>query len=230
MNSLEDDIKRTPHKGIIIDLDALLDTRILTLFNLNKEVAQEVLEKDTYLNRTTDNFGFINNEVFNHFYEKRDLNTIREPVPTKILDIALEFIIKARAEDIKNGGEGIYSIYLNTYPYDLSDIQKEQMCLAILARASHELNVTTQFMSKKDYTVKFLSEKIDAVFSYDSIEIINELFNNKNLHNNSIPDVTFFSPRIALGQVKLEDMENYTLALQPFVNLVYLDTKYFSLI
>ena len=107
--------------NLLLDLDALYDTRLGTLLRLNKEAVLKVV-RNGYHVREIDDFetlseGLVTNAVFKEAYAKRDLDTLKASIITGIPAVLMTHIETLRERIERNVNVTRVSITVNTWPY-----------------------------------------------------------------------------------------------------------------
>lgn len=110
---------------IMIDLDALLDTRTGTLFDIDPVEAVSILNKG-WRERTSDTLDtfsdVITTEQYKAAYEQRSKYTLSISRPTNILKIiAPEFLKMVLHAGTPNSNTEDCCLVINVYPYNLTD-------------------------------------------------------------------------------------------------------------
>ena len=134
-------------RDLYIELDSILDTRLSTLLNFDFDLGKEWIEKGDYSKRSTDSFKYLSSGVFNILYRERNKATLLNPLPTPMLGMITEYCEKARVEDVSMGGDGLITIHLNTYPYNLSTEELE-FILHILEKYRPNYHIAFRIVNK----------------------------------------------------------------------------------
>jgi len=131
-------------KNIYVDLDAILDTRLGTLYFLDKGLYDYYKEdgRDFYVNRLIDEFEYIPNKVFKYYYNLRNSETLKHSPLTPLLDvlmISIEDMIVKRLTADKNIKKLVIDV--NIYPYVLKDEVIEKLKNIITAKIGNEFTI-----------------------------------------------------------------------------------------
>lgn len=121
---------------ILIDIDALLDTRLAILYRLNPTYVNTNLNNKSYYKRISDEWSRlgegIDQKEFEELYNNRDKSILAESTVTEMLPHLLHVISMYKEEVIYAPGKtGNIYIVVNLYPYDLTDEEKEQLILVL---------------------------------------------------------------------------------------------------
>lgn len=137
--------------NILIDLDALLDTRISTLMKINEVDALKLLELG-YCNRQTDDLSnldvSITNDEYALAYSKRNVDTLKEARITNYI-FELATMIHQLTDDMARGTTRIDDVCLiiNYYPYeDLDESTLQAIVYAIEQHVTSAIEIRTTYM------------------------------------------------------------------------------------
>lgn len=226
-------VDKKTNNDVYINLDSILDTRLATLFKLDKKLAIDILTNneagEKYFTRHTDRFGNLSPEVFNRFYQKRDNNTILEPIPTMIMPILHSYV----GSIIENEAGKIVVIHLNTYPYDLNKKDTDKIVRAIMAIFNNLVDVEIINKPESEITVKFIHENIGLMVMYNGLKWVEFNMSNRNLLSLNLPDVTMLVPKLFNNNIfaksSIDDVfKDYEKTVQPFIQLLFLSPRVFS--
>lgn len=108
---------------LLLDLDALLDTRLGTLLLLDPAAPKTAVENG-YYTRTIDDFeelttGAVTNEQFNVAYAKRDLDTLKSSIITGIPHVLVSYLETIRERYLRKLEVSNVLIDINLFPYTL---------------------------------------------------------------------------------------------------------------
>lgn len=159
---------------LMVDLDAIIDSRIAVVSLLDPQFSCALVEKN-YKQRQTD--WFVNNapnytaEQYRERYAKRDHQVLEAGSLTPILDYICEMILSQIKEQVSPLVEQTYRIFLNTSPYNLNEDEKAELvkCLAVYVPMATEYTIVTiprQWLTPG----YFLTNSISAYITYDAVE------------------------------------------------------------
>ena len=163
-------------KNVYVDLDAILDTRLGTLFTLDENLYNfyKTDGRELYVNRLIDEFGYIPSKVFKYYYNKRDKTILKYSLLTPLLDIlniSIEDMITKRVSADKSVKKIIIDV--NVHPYKLTDKEKEKIKLSIVAKLKNEfVNINIIDMNYEQLTTKNC-EQYGIMAMYDAMEWLN---------------------------------------------------------
>jgi hypothetical protein len=221
--------------GLMIDLDSLFDTRLGTLILNYDDVAEKIFLEDKYHNRLDDSFnGSIDRPQFTEFYDKRDATTIANSTLTIINDVIYDFIRRTHAADPSSPYVFFPVIYLNVYPYKLTDAEKEIIKAGVVAYFNNQAPVEVVDMDYKQLTVGFVKEYLTVLILYEYNKWLDEQTLLGNFNKGGCPGTTLFAPRIFFKEIPKTEAEVDKIFLmlenisKPFINLELLPSIFFS--
>ena len=159
-------------KSILIPLDAVLDTRLGTLARLDPEIAKAALKSGKYHTRTTDDFQKlvpeleIDMERYKTLYANRDVETLQASTITNMF-LALQMVL---VEKLYDGSYDPYTersdLYLNIFPYELTDEEADTIRQAVAARVQNLADVKIIRKSVAELTPEYLKDNFSVIINY----------------------------------------------------------------
>lgn len=226
-------VDKKTNNHIYTDLDSILDTRLATIFNVDKNVYKEIMNGveniEKYLSRKTDSFGKLSNLVFKELYRRRDKKIIATPLPNRIPLLIHSYIASIIEDSTK-----IPKLYLNVYPYVLNTLEKHKLSKSIESIYKNIIDVEIIDKPNKDITVKFIHENIGLMIMYGGLKWIEYNMSNRSLLSLNLPDVTMLVPKILDNNIFSRDQidnifKDQEKTLQPFIQLIFITARAFSL-
>lgn len=199
---------------ILVDLDAILDTRLATMSKIDVEAAIKAVADDRYRNRLRDDWdiiteGRVSKERFKEEYARRDVETLKRAMMTPMVKLvagmtkAIQWRAAAQV-DVRS-----ITLLINTWPY--VDLNKEQLemyvaCMSMYCAASTQIR--TVCLSLEDLTPKRLDKTTDIWVTYAYDEWLT--LHLKGLAENPIWETTLLTAQIMHNPVALkeEDLSN----------------------
>jgi len=159
-------------KNMYIDLDAILDTRLGTLYFLDKGLYDFYKKegREDYVNRLIDEFEYIPNNVFKYYYRQRNKAILPYSPLTPILEVlnlTIDDMVSKRVMADKSIKKLIIDV--NYHPYDLTEKELEQIKLSILSKISSKDFVVINMVNipYEDLTTK-LCGSYGVITMYDA--------------------------------------------------------------
>lgn len=200
---------------IVIDLDAIFDTRIGTIAGINPVVAVAIIANDVYRNRESEDWeviteGAITNEEFNAAYAARNKETLQRSVITAMPKIIGDFTKSLQWKGIIQIDVDKVSIKVNLWPYKFTSEEKRTLrdCMAQYTSAT----ATIEFVriSMEEMTPHRLDSLGDIWITYGYNEWM--AYHTENLVKYRIPLMTLLCPKLlhnpeAFNETDLIDAE-----------------------
>lgn len=222
---------------ILVELDALLDTRLGTLASIDIDIANEIGQSEKYYNRYSDVMSQIDSriddKVFRDRYLKRNVSVLQNSLMTDVIHlvcIGLESMMD-------NVHRGILPkdvrVHINTYPYKIERNLKDLLEAAVLNHIPYEVAVSTVSIDYYNLTPGNLKANYRELYIYDIEPWI-------EIHKNTILDSPMTDIQIVLPKLSTSgndptadsfDMEPFLareLLFKPYLSLNYIDLKYFT--
>lgn len=220
------------HKSILVDIDALFDTRLSLLYFLNEDIAVKMIEDASYVSRKKDNFNEISFDIFNTLYRNRNKGILIHALPTPIFNIVREHYGDI-VTDIKQAGsaDDLY-IYINMHPYELNHTEQSLLTQGI-NNIIPNANIKYVVMDNEELSPEWISEHLDIVIKYDVMDWIEYNTSNTKLINKPLVNVHFIAPALVPGNIKTTDINielfnNVIATANMVVNLSLIDVIHFS--
>ena len=155
---------------IYVELDTILDTRLGTLFLIDESLVRGAFTGQEYMGRVKDNFGWIGSKLFKKIYECRDQSVLQVSEVTPMVNMVNDYCVQAMSSDIMSGGKGDIKIYINTYPYELTEEFKEEMKdkMGDLFTSVHEIVI----VDGEHISGEWLQENIGMAVMYDPMSYV----------------------------------------------------------
>ncbi len=155
---------------VLVELDALLDTRLPTLGSIHPQFAVKASEDKRYYGRIIDDFTEIcgvDKHQFRQTYEARSMDILRASLITEIPFILNELVTKLEREAIDTPFLSRVKVEINCYPYELDADEKEGIALAVSARCGQEAEVSCVWLTPEQMTPAFLKMRYSGMFIYN---------------------------------------------------------------
>lgn len=206
---------------IIVELDALLDTRSGCLSQIDPDEALRLLAVGFCSRKSEDLTAFnssISNEAYKAAYSKRDVFTLAESrLSSYIFELKsqIETFIQDRSDDQSRIEQLV--VWINSYPYDLDEDEK----LDILAAIDTHTQVTERYeglvklklepIKPDELKLKWLKDnKVYTYVTPDITEWFNTIMYKNRLRDDLIPypQLTLIAPKLLREHNILDGLEN----------------------
>ena len=156
---------------VLVDLDAILDTRLGALGIVDQEVALEIGQSRNYVTRETDKFSDLDKRIddvaYRDVYLKRGHDVLKMSIMTDIpyqVGIGVRGIIPHLDSGLIKGQ---IEIHINTYPLKLSNEISGLIAQGVKKYIPDPVMVSCVHIDLYSLTPKKMSSKYDEWFAYD---------------------------------------------------------------
>lgn len=233
-------------RRILISLDALLDTRLGVIANLNSEAAKHLVRSDDYWHRHYDDWykltgGLVTNEQFREAWLARGGVNTRKTLDASFETGLAPFIYQCLAEADINMMSGMTPIdeeiglAINVYPYDFTFAEKQMVIKIVQDKYGQELPVKIVSHSIDEMTVGLLDSDYGMLVLYDFAEWFE--YHHVAIVGTLMSDFVVVHPRLFSvdpSELSMEERKNdlhrFRLATQHNMDINYIDSSYFSLV
>ena len=196
------------NNAVYVELDAILDTRLGLLFNINPDLVKVALSNN-YKDRTEDYFIGIGKEDFAEKYSKRDKQVLINSTVTGIFGILNSIITEIIKNSITTPVDCNPVLYLNIYPYVLDTDEQDIIISAIVAITRKLITVEVVNMTPTEVTPGFLKERVTVAIMYEHHKWL--LANMETLKTDPSPGLALVGPMLYFGdkpdKAKLVEIE-----------------------
>lgn len=189
------------HQKVLVELDALLDTRRGVMFGLSIEAGKALLTP-AYYDRPLDNFtefqSIVSHEQYREAYAKRSVADLKNSKVTYMHFFLGELIrrLEQNHRFNRDSAETI-EVIVNTYPYQLSDDEKQVLAIAVGTRLGVITPVTTTYIPLDKLDIKFINnQEYTAVILYNFTEWAKHNLEDLENRPDNAPGVTLFAPAL----------------------------------
>lgn len=215
---------------LMVELDALQDTRIATLAILNPSYASKVLSGN-YTRRHSDEFHLdapgLTEEAYKEAYAKRDVTTLQNSLPTPVV-----FLLSDTVKDIERDiiiGHPVYNdvvVDVNTYPYQLTAEEQYLIADAVKENSSLVCKVQCVYIPYKTLTTEYIrNAEYGALIIYNFRQWLYESLEGYSDKPNGVPDVSLIVPALLDSRATAADEALRTLpngkTLDPFDSVTH---------
>ena len=244
----------TLRRNILVNIDALLDTRLTTLEKfLTNEQILELLSNTKYHERLEDKFPNVDKLEFRKTYKARKEEVLENAVMTNMVFFIKELMVTISKERINEPFRGPPSVYVNFHPYNLSEEAQKIFCEVLATRIAlsddldifdFRFGVENVNLTDEEISPSFILDKqISYLIHYEGLEWMEantkEFEKDKQLR---LRDLTLFSPALyidfspddkeiqELFKEKRNPLAELEFLARAIVNLSFIDVNHFSVV
>lgn len=188
-------IDNAAKSGIIVDLDALFDTRLAILDMLDPLLAVHALENG-YLDREDDNFKYCPLELFNQLYAKRNNDILGRSLMTQVKGIIIDYV-KDGNEKLNTKKTGAFiNVYINVWPYKIDEDAAGEILLPLHKAVDGKANIHLINIKPEELTPEVCKKNFSYIIKYDFIEWLTILAKNGSILKTPMKEITLVAPRL----------------------------------
>jgi hypothetical protein len=234
---------------LLVELDALLDTRLGTMACIDPAAAADLLVNG-YDTRMSDEFEKFTTRVtaatFKEAYQNREIHSLMFAIPTEMNASMLDIIMQL--EHAKLGGSPeVESIHLevNYWPYKLEPWEVEQFAAIINTQIGTMTNLKMVNVSPSELTLEYLLYKAyTAIIIYNFQDWLDAQFGSLTEPPKTLlPGISLIVPQLSShGEAKLREgfeirnskgqnsnpFEIVRYALASIIGVTYFSSRHFS--
>jgi hypothetical protein len=221
------------HASLYIDLDALFDTRLATLFQIDPVQTEKIIAGD-YFKRHYDEFEGIDTALFKERYQQRDIRTLKNAVLTSANRIVNQFIKDTLLALVNSPFRRQPRIVVNTYPYQLSEAEERVIMEGLIYMTHRKADIALIHESFETLTPEVVKSQYIQLVMYNYWDWLETHAVNKNWEKTACLENTLFGPQLVKSSeaaLKLEGEPVFSAiesAVGCFIQLVLLPAQLFS--
>lgn len=225
----------------LTSLDCIFDTRLGVLYQKDLDLVSKAI-KGNYNDRIIDSFPGLRFNDFKKLYDGRDKSVLVHAIRTPIVDMIKDFAFKSLQMGITTPFDMNPKIYLNIYPYELSETQINNIIRPLVMLTHGAVEVKAIHLPVDDLTPGYLkSENVSIFTQYNFTEWLDTHSKSKVFLNDTCPQITMLSPTMVFKELTQTEVSKFKSgAFDPFtqleeeikiiVNLKFLDTSMFNFV
>lgn len=220
---------------VLIELDALLDTRLATIASMGDDMLESVL-KSNYHQRLMDYFPGIDNEMFLQRYANRDKAILENALITPMGQMLKEFTYSTLKQMINTPYHYQPKIMLNVHPYKLTEAEITVLIEMIINLTNGKADVQVVDVGYEDITPSYVKKHISIMAIYDCYSWLEIHSQNEKFKRVTCPEVTLLGPAIYFKKPErqpdntLEAFEAMQTLASPLIGLRLLPVENFSMV
>lgn len=186
---------------LLVELDALLDTRMATIFRLNPDAANRLLNA-RYATRISDEMNlldpFIDGDAYRQAYAERDLETLYLARPTQFF-YDMRTALRALVGKCVAGDPDVESVHvdINVWPYTPNADHMEELKSVLVDGFMDMVSVDVVSVSPKELTTqRMLEMQWTYVYLYNFIDWSVTQFDGITERPTPVPAITMIAPKL----------------------------------
>jgi len=205
---------------IYIDLDSLLDTRMGTLSKFGIGAAEAAVAGG-YYDRLYDEFEGTDTEAFKKAYAERDALVLANSMITTTAELIDQFVKKTLIALVNTPFRYQPKVYLNTYPYQLSEDVLNDLVIGLKAITKNNADIEVGYMTPEEVSPSYVKANFIQMIMYSYWEWLEIHAANGNFEKTQCPQITLFGPAIVQSKqaAKLLTGQNVFSAIETYSGL-----------
>lgn len=191
---------------VLVELDALLDTRLPTMGSISPEAAVEASKDERYFNRLIDDFTEINGigkDAFREAYRRRNAEIVHASVITEIPFILHELVLNLEKEKRDTPFVSRVKVEVNIYPYEFDEEECDLIALAVMSRCGHETEVKCVRISPQELTPTICKSRYSGLILYNFRDWMEHHL--EGFKQVKMPRVSVMAPALYYDEVPKDD-------------------------
>ncbi len=225
---------------ILIELDALLDTRQGTLLAHYPDCVDNIFRKgkeSPYYQRLTDDMDVLDSRIdsviFKEHYRLRSVDTLKLSVVTSMVGYLRNYIAGLERASIDSPVVQGYELHVNSYPYKLSEEEKRLIGLAVVNFIRPPTKVSVVTIPHHRMTTTDLKDHYDMVILYNFVEWLKAI-GPKIKTMARTPSLAIIAPMLFFDQSTIptnsDDIEMTKMKTTPFKLTTKACAEFFTLV
>lgn len=218
--------------AIYVDLDALFDTRLATLFQIRPELAESVLASN-YFHRVHDEFEGVESTVFQEAYQKRDTATLKQAILTPVSRLINTFIRDTLLALMNSPYRRQPKVVVNLYPYQLSPESEAVLIEGLISMTGKMADIELIRVPYDEISPQYVKANYVQMVMYNYWDWLESQAVNKNWVDHQCPEVALFGPQLVKSKEAAKTLEgqpvfsSFEAGVGLFVKLVLLPVQMF---
>jgi hypothetical protein len=219
---------------VLIELDALLDTRLATIASLG-DAALDAAYTPEYHNRLQDIFTGVDRDIYATKYAQRDSSILANAVVTPMGEMLTQFTYSTLHQVINTPFHYQPKILLNIHPYHLTEDEIYVIMESIRTLTCSKADIQIIDVAYADISPSYVKSNISIMVMYEYYKWLEIHSVNGAFRRVSCPEVTLLGPAIYFTDpvstdATIEAMEAMQTLAAPLIGLRLLPIENFSLV
>jgi len=202
-------IKKLESSRVLIDIDALLDTRLGTIVSIANDRLEDIILSG-YHTRKSDDFIGVDKDAFKERYANRDKEVLLNSIVTPMARLLEEFSKKTLKLLLSTPFQYQPEIVLNIYPYILTNEEIKVLVGVIKSYTENLADISVVYKCYDEITPKYLKDDIAIYVTYNYNEWLETHSVNENFKKTICPEVGLIGPSIYFDEVVDDNGEAFS--------------------
>lgn len=220
---------------VLIELDALLDTRLATVASFGDSALDALFQSD-YHNRLMDSFPGVDKAAYDLAYSKRDKTILKNAIITPIAEMIKEFTFNTLKQLLNSPFHYQPKILVNIHPYKLTDSEISILMSSLIAITNKKADIQVIDVAYKDITPSYVKNHISIMVLYEYYKWLEIHSLNEKFKKVTCPEVTLIGPALIFTDQasQITDIKESFEAVQtlaaPLIGLRLVPVENFSMV
>lgn len=243
--------RQPPSKGgrivrFLVELEAILDTRLGLMDVLDPESAGRLIANPGYYTREVDRFEPLcgmDDDIYQEAWKQRDKTALMHSINTPVLDMVHYMVTEVEYLAVGDPTLSGAAVDVNIHPYKLSKEEVHELAVSIARRCGVHASIRILNQPMAYFTPQLCRHDYYAMVLYNHIAWFDAHQRELFAYPIGIPAVTMYAPRLGKnllppelkdfskhGMVKeLDVFDAVAHSLQQFITLEYLPVNQFCI-
>lgn len=221
------------HAQMLVELDAILDTRLGTIAKFGREAYVQALAGGYYF-RNSDHFEGIDPVKFRQLYRERDAVTLSLSMISHVITLIKDFVARVNVVSVSAPVKKVPRVDINMYPYNPPKRVQAMMEKAIRALVKDRFDMSFVRYSPSDLHYDLVKFTYDHLVMYHLGPWLEANAEDWKRRDRGLPDVTVFFPALHMGEDKSEIPDDISVMaddvnreLSPILNPMQVPARFF---
>lgn len=193
----EPDVNLFTKHVVLVELDALMDTRLGTLHTLNPEYAIEAVQSLDYYNRISDDLSHccaVTDAEYRAAYAVRDAEVLQSSRMTNLIFMLSNICVELDRQRRETPFTESVKVHLNVYPYQLDDSERFAIESALMCHLPMDVQVESVSIAPSALTPQYINSQYTGMLLYNFIDWIQRHY--ATFEHFRMAGVTILAPRL----------------------------------
>jgi hypothetical protein len=198
--------------GYLVELDAILDTRLALMDTLDPEAAVKLIQSPAYFKRQVDKFEAIcgmDDQIYQEAWKTRTKDVLKRAINTPTIDLVHYMLIEVENLALTDPMIAGARLDINVYPYKLTQAERDGIAWAIAHRAGWRSRIRVLDQPPIYFTPAIVRHDYQVMVMYNHNAWLEAQSSELFASEVGLPGVTLYAPRLAKDE--MPPKESYDL-------------------